>query len=107
MFKREQAIIPRSTQCDWLIAGAITLKPLLQRMIHQLLYSKVIRTDDTWVKVQDRKLESNMRTGKKRNKEFLETFCGFVQADASNGLDALFTDGTKTETSLLRGGVKS
>ena len=32
-----------------------------------------------------------------RNKEFLKSFTGFVQADASNGFDALFKDGTKVE----------
>lgn len=120
IFGRGQATIPRSTQCDWMIAGSLTLEPLYELLIKEVLNSKVIRTDDTWVKIQDRKHPDNMRKGKMtpylgdrqhpytvfdssptqsfdRNREFLREFHGFVQADASNGFDALFLDGTKTE----------
>ncbi|MGH8399177.1 MAG: IS66 family transposase, partial [Gammaproteobacteria bacterium] len=120
MFKREHATIPRSTQCDWMIAGSLTLEPLYERLKRLVLQSKVIRTDDTWVKIQDRTHPDNIRKGKMtpylgdkqhpytvfeasptqsfaKNKEFLKDFSGFVQADAANGFDALFADGTKTE----------
>lgn len=120
MFNREQAIIPRSTQCDWMIAGSLTVEPLYERLKKKVLESKVVRTDDTWMKIQDRAHPDNMRKGKMtpylgdkhhpytvfdasptqsfgRNKEFLKDFWGFVQADAANGFDALFEDGTKIE----------
>lgn len=120
IFGRGQATIPRSTQCDWMIAGSLTLEPLYDLLIREVLNSKVIRTDDTWVKIQDRSHPDNMRKGKitpylgdrqhpytvidssptqsfDRNREFLRDFHGFVQADAANGFDALFLDGTKTE----------
>ena len=120
IFKREQAIIPRSTQCDWVLASSRTLEPLYERLRFHVLSSKVIQTDDTEVKVQDREHENNIRKGKMtayngdeqhrsivfdfspnksfaKNKEFLKDFKGFVQADAANGFDALFEDGTKIE----------
>lgn len=120
MFKREQGIIPRSTQCDWLISASLTLEPLYNLMKRKVLQSKVIKTDDTWAKVQDRKHPNNIRKCKltpylgdkdhrftvfdysptqsyQRNIKFLESFSGFVQLDAANGFDALFTDGTKVE----------
>lgn len=120
IFKREQAIIPRSTQSDWVIAASLTLEPLYDRLKLQVLGSKVIQTDDSELKIQDRKHEKNIRKGKMtvyrgderhpstvfdfspdqsfaRNKKFLQDFTGFVQADAATGFDALFQDGTKTE----------
>jgi transposase len=120
IFKRERAIIPRSTQCDWIIASSLTLEPLYERLKKRLLESKVVRTDDTWVKIQDRTHPDHIRKGKMtpylgdkqhpytvfdasptqsfdKNKEFLKDFFGFVQADAANGFDALFTDGTRIE----------
>jgi transposase len=120
IFMREQAIIPRSTQSDWIISGSLTLQPLYDLLKSEVLKSKVIQTDDTWAKVQDRSLESNLRKGKMtpylgdkqhpytvfdyspnqtfaRNIAFFSNFTGFVQADASNGFDALFKDGSKIE----------
>lgn len=116
-FRRQNAIIPRSTQCDWLIAASLTVAPLYELMKREVLSSKVVKTDDTWVKVQDRSLKSKMRKGKitsylgdkshplsffdyspnlsfDKNKETLKDFKGFVQADAANGFDALFAEGS-------------
>jgi len=120
IFKREQAIIPRSTQSNWVIESAQTVKPLCELIKKEILASAVIKTDDTELKVQDRKHIKNMRKGKmtaylgdrhhkltafdyspdksfERNKKFLADFKGFVQADAANGFDALFGDGSKIE----------
>ena len=116
-FRRENAIIPRSTQCDWVIAASFTIEPLYELLKREVLSSKVTQTDDTWVKVQDRRLKGKMRKGKitsymgdrhhplnffdyspnlsfDKNKETLKNFKGFVQADAANGFDALFEEGS-------------
>lgn len=120
IFKRQKAVIPRSTQSGWVLASAATLEPLYNLLVRHLLQSKVVRTDDTEIKIQDRSNKRKMRRGKmtaylgddahkltafdfsptqsfKRNISFLKDFKGFVQADAANGFDALFTDGTKIE----------
>lgn len=119
-FKREHAIVPRSTQCDWTLAAADLLELLYQELKTELLQSEIITTDDTDVKVQDRQHPNNIRIAKMtayrgdknhklnafdyspsksfdRNKLFLKDFSGIVQADAAIGFDALFKDGTKTE----------
>jgi transposase len=120
IYRREGAVIPRSTLCDWILASSLTVTPLYDLLKARVLSSKVIQTDDTHVKIQDRKLKKKMRKGKmtpylgdtknpyivfdfsadqsfERNKLFLQDFRGFVQADAANGFDALFDDGTKIE----------
>jgi transposase len=119
-FKRERATVPRSTQCDWMIAGADLLELLYQELKTELLQSEIITTDDTDVKVQDRKHPKNIRIGKMtayrgdnnhklnafdyspsksfdRNKLFVKDYSGIIQADAAIGFDALFRDGSKTE----------
>ena len=119
-FAREKAIIPRSTQSDWIIETAFTLAPLYALLKKDVLSSKCVKTDDSEIKIQDRKYKGKMRKGKMSvylgdkyhnstvfdfspnksfagNKEFLKDFKGFVQADAANGFDALFEDNSKTE----------
>lgn len=116
-FLREHAIIPRSTQCDWVIASSLTIEPLYELLKRQVLASKVVQTDDSWIKIQDRKLKTKMRKGKitayrgdkhhryiafdfspdlsfDKNIDFLKDFKGFVQADAASGFDALFELGS-------------
>ncbi|MGH9438650.1 MAG: IS66 family transposase [Terriglobia bacterium] len=116
-FRRQNAIIPRSTQCDWLIAASLTIQPLYELLKREVLSSKVVGTDDTWIKIQDRRLKRKMRKGKitsyvgdkrhplnffdfspnlsfDKNKETFKDFKGFVQADAANGFDALFGEGS-------------
>lgn len=120
IFKREDAIIPRSTLCDWFQAGSFVLEPLYERLKRHVLASKIVQTDDCPVKIQNRKAKGAMRKGKMtvyrgdarhpvdvfdfspdlsffRNNEFLKDFAGYVQADAAGGFDALFKDGSKTE----------
>jgi transposase len=112
-FRRQNTIIARSTQCDWVIAASLTIEPLYELLKREVLSSKVVQTDDSWAKVQDRSLKSHMRKAKMtsymgdkhhpfnffdysptlsfdKNKETLKDFKGYVQADAANGFDALF-----------------
>lgn len=120
IYKREGATIPRSTLSDWILVSSLTLSPLVDLMKKNLLLSKVVKTDDSPLKIQDKEHSKKMRRGKMtvyigdnnhpynifdfsadqsfaRNKKFLENFTGFVQADAANGFDALFDDGSKVE----------
>jgi transposase len=115
-FRRENAVIPRSTQCDWLIASSLNIEPLYELLKREALSSKVVQSDDTWVKIQDRRLKGRMRKGKitsyigdknhplnffdfspnlsfDKNKDTLKDFRGFVQVDAASGFDALFEEG--------------
>lgn len=92
---------------------------LSQLLKDDLLKSTIIKTDDSSIKVQDRKHKNNIRKGKitayigdskhnvtmfdfspdlsfNKNLEFLQDFNGIVQADAG-GFDALFTDGQRIE----------
>jgi transposase len=55
--------IARSTMCDWAAQCADVLKPLYDLMIDEVRASKVIHTDDTPVKVQDRS-RTQTRTGR-------------------------------------------
>jgi len=119
-YKREEAIIPRSTQSDWTLAASLLVEPLYELLKRQVLSSRCIQTDDTNIKIQDRKHKRKMRKGKMtvyrgdeqnpavifdfspdlsfdRNKKFFQDFIGFVQADAAGGFDALFKDGSRIE----------
>ena len=53
IFRRHGVELARSTMCDWMAACAGLLEPIVKAMIRRVLSSKVIRTDDTPVKVQD------------------------------------------------------
>jgi transposase len=54
ILRRHGIEISRSTMCDWAGQCAELLKPLYRLMVDQVRASKVIHTDDTPVKVQDR-----------------------------------------------------
>jgi transposase len=117
ILQREGSLIPRSTLSDWVLSAAFTLEPLYDTLKRDLLKSKIIKTDDSPVKVQDRKLKGKMRKAKqttyigdkhhpvilfeyspnqsfKKNNAFLKDFVGLVQADAHGGFDALFHEGS-------------
>lgn len=110
-FARLGANISRSTMCGWLASAAKKLQPLYDLAKSLLLESKVICTDDTPVKVQDRKRKKNIKTGRiwvyigdKSNPfnlfdytqgrgragpvEFLAGFCGYLQGDCFSGNEA-------------------
>ncbi|MCC7528989.1 MAG: IS66 family transposase [Candidatus Melainabacteria bacterium] len=120
IFGRQNVTIPRSTQSDWMQTTANTLSLLYELQKQELLKSAIIKTDDSSIKIQDRKHKDNIRKGKvttyigdskhpvnmfdcspdltfDKNLEFLKDFKGIVQADAAGGFDALFEDGQKTE----------
>jgi transposase len=114
IFERHGAGISRKTMCGWLAQCADLLNPLYGAAKEVLFASKVIGTDDTGVKVLDRKLPF-ARTGRiwpyygdeehpvvvydytatrerAGPEKFLEGYRGYLQADAYGGYDAFFRD---------------
>lgn len=112
MFERHGIEISRKTMGGWMAQCAALLDPLYELMKKELLKSKVIGTDDTSVKVLDRKL-SFARIGRiwpyvgdahhrvivydytpTRSRagpaKFLEGYKGYLQADAYSVYDAFF-----------------
>jgi len=112
MFERHGIDISRKTMGGWMAQCAALLDPLYQWMKKELLNSKVIGTDDTSVKVLDRKLPfarigriwpyvgdahhpvivydytpTRSRAGPAK---FLEGYKGYLQADAYSVYDAFF-----------------
>jgi transposase len=112
MFERHGIDISRKTMGGWMAQCAELLDPLYQLMKKELLSSKVIGTDDTSVKVLDRKLPfarigriwpyvgdahhpvivydytpTRSRAGPAK---FLEGYKGYLQADAYSVYDAFF-----------------
>jgi transposase len=63
-FARMGVPIARSTMVGWMTAAALKLKPIFDRMHEILLQSKIIATDDTPTKVQDRKKKKNIKIGR-------------------------------------------
>jgi transposase len=109
---RHGIAIARSTMCDWAAQCAALLRPLYQRMIEEVLQSKVMHTDDTPVDVLDRELDRT-RTGRfwvylgdqthpytvfaytpSRSRDgpqqFLKGWSGYLQADAFGGYDGIY-----------------
>lgn len=112
ILERHGIEIARSTMCDWAAACADLLRPLHERMVHEVLASKVIHTDDTPVNVLDRN-RPQTRTGRfwvyqgdqdhpqtvftytaSRSRDgprgFLRGWSGFLQADAFGGYDGIY-----------------
>lgn len=117
IFKRHGLQIPRSTTCGWMAQCADLLVPLYKLMHTRVLESKVLHTDDTPIRVQDRNLDKT-RQGRiwiywgdpdhpyavfdytpNRSRDgpvqFLGSFSGYLQADAYTGYDAIY-DGLTT-----------
>lgn len=119
--KRQGIYLPRSTQCDWMMASARLLKPLTALMRMELLKSPQVFTDDTILPLQNdikgrNKLiqarlwvyATQSKTGppiivydftRGRQKAgphaFLKDYRGYVQADAYSGYDGLYAAGAK------------
>src|SRR3990172_8856480 len=112
ILERHGIEIARSTMCDWAAQCAHLLRPLYDRMVHDVLQSKVIHTDDTPVEVLD-KSRTQTRTGRfwvylgdpdhpftvfpypaSRSRdgprEFLRGWSGYLQADAFGGYDGIY-----------------
>ena len=112
IFRRHGVEISRSTQCDWMRAGAQLLLPLYESMKKEVLCSKVVQTDDTPVPVRDRYLAKtrpgrlwvyrgdeghpytvyDYTASRKRDgpASFLSDFKGYLQADAYGGYDGIY-----------------
>jgi transposase len=119
IFLRTGFEIRRSTLCGWLIALAALSRPLVMRMKHLVLDSKVIHTDDTSIKMlqpgagiaQEAKFWPylgdwlhpyavyDFTLDRKRNgpMNFLEGFNGYLQADAYSGYDCIYAGGSVRE----------
>ncbi len=104
--------IRRSTLCGWVVTLANLALPLVQRMKHLVLQSKVIHTDDTSIKMLQPGLGKtrtckfwpylgdwlhpyavyDFTTTRERDGplKFLEGFRGYLQADAYSGYDCIY-----------------
>lgn len=114
IFKRHGVDLSRKSMCGWMAQCADLLQPLYVAAKDLLFGSKVIGTDDTSVKVLDRKLPF-ARTGRiwpyygdpqhpvvlydytptrerAGPEKFLTGYRGYLQADAYGGYDAFFKD---------------
>jgi hypothetical protein len=113
IFKRQGVRISRQTMDGWWLQTAEFLQPLYTAAVRVVLASHVIHTDDTSVKVRDawRKLKYTSHfwpyvgdplhpltvfdytTNHKRDgpAAFLKDYRGYVQADAFNGYDGIYT----------------
>ena len=114
IYQREGVELSRQTMCDWMRQSAELASPLYELMKEQVLSSKAVQTDDTPVPVLDPELPRT-RTGRiwtyvggaehpytvydytrTRSRDgpdaFLETFTGYLQADAYAGYDHLYED---------------
>jgi transposase len=114
MMRRFGVEIADQTICGWMRQTAELLAPLYDRMKQYVLGSKVVGTDDTPVKVLDRRLPQTRkgrmwpyvgdrhhaaviydytptreRAGPER---FLKQYRGYLQADAYVAYDSFFTD---------------
>lgn len=112
MFQRHGIELADQTLCGWMAQCAELLSPLYERLKRHVLSSKVIGTDDTPVKVLDRKLPqarkgriwpyvgdcdhvavvydytaTRERAGPER---FLKNYRGYLQADAYVAYDSFF-----------------
>ena len=113
MFARHGVDLPDQTLCGWAAQCAQLLEPLYERLKQFVLASKVVGTDDTPVKVLDRKLPQARKgriwpyvgdrdhmaavydyTATRERagpEEFLKNYRGHLQADAYVAYDAFFT----------------
>jgi transposase len=114
MLRRFDVEIADQTMCGWMRQSAELLDPLYARLQQFVLSSKVVGTDDTPVKVLDRRLPearkgrmwpyvgdryhpavvydytpTRERAGPER---FLRNYRGYLQADAYVAYDSFFTD---------------
>ena len=114
MFRRFGVELSDQTMCGWMGQCAELLDPLYQRLKKFVLESKVVGTDDTPVKVLDRKLPQARKgriwpyvgdrdhvaavydytptRARAGPEQFLKNYRGHLQADAYVAYDAFFTN---------------
>jgi transposase len=87
-YARQDVPVPRSTQCDWMIAISLTVRPLYDLLKRQVLLSSIIQTDDSELKVQDRSVRPILpvveNAGWKwfpEGTKFRRLWIGFVSSD--------------------------
>jgi transposase len=112
MFERQGLELARSTTCDWMAGCARCLQPLYEVMKREVLQSAALWTDDTRVKLQGGDPEETKLShlwaylGDARHRynvfdftpnrrrdgpqAFLETYGGYLHADAFSGYDGLY-----------------
>jgi transposase len=112
MFRRHGVEIAEQTLCGWMRQSAELLEPLYARLKRHVLASKVVGTDDTPVKVLDRKRRQAYKgriwpyVGDREHvavvydytatreragpEEFLRQYRGYLQADAYVAYDSFF-----------------
>jgi transposase len=112
MFERHGIELSDQTLCGWMGQCAGLLHPLYERLKRHVLSSKVVGTDDTPVKVLDRKLKQARKgriwpylgdrdhpgvvydyTATRERagpEEFLKSYRGYLQADAYVAYDSFF-----------------
>ena len=112
MFRRYGIELSDQTLCGWMAQCAELLQPLYERLKRHVLRSKVVGTDDTPVKVLDRKLRQSRKgriwpyAGDRDHpavvydytptreragpEEFLKQYRGYLQADAYVAYDSFF-----------------
>lgn len=124
ILSRQGLSLNRSTMCNWVAHTARMLQPVYDYMIAEIRKGRVIWTDDTPIKVLDRTLKRKTKTGRiwvyrgdlkhpyiafhytpsrKRDgpREFLETYQGYMQADAFAGYDCIFVGGGVVEVACM------
>jgi transposase len=120
IFGRYGVDISRSTMCAWMLAAGELAKPLTDLMARRVKQSQVIHTDDTRVPVQDEQVEGRCKSGRiwaylgdlnnpydvyqytpDRTRAgpqgFLESYKGYLQADAYGGYDGVYHKGDVIE----------
>lgn len=116
IWARQQILIPESTLCGWVGRAAELLAPIAEAVKQDVLASKVIKTDDTPIRVLDRALKGRSRTGRlwpyvgdrahpqvffeytpsreqKWPAQMLGSFAGYLQGDFYPGYENLCADG--------------
>lgn len=117
LFSRMGWLIRRSTICGWLCELGLLAEPLVMRMKHLLLQSKVIHTDDTKIKMLDVGIckeakfwpyqgdwmhpyvvfDFTLDRSRHGPMNFLANYKGYLQADAYSGFDCVYTSGLVKE----------
>lgn len=117
LFSRMGWLIRRSTICGWLYELGLLVEPLVMRMKHLILQSKVLHTDDTKIKMLDSGIcreakfwpyqgdwlhpyvvfDFTLDRSRNGPMNFLASYQGYLQADAYSGFDCVYTSGLVQE----------
>jgi transposase len=123
IYERQGLFLHRSTLCDWLAACAELLRPLHKLMVSVVLQSRALHTDDTTVKMQERRTHQlstarlwvylgdaahpynvfDFTVNRKRDgpQQFLANYQGYLHADAFSGYDGLYLPDPRTAAARI------